>query len=76
MVPITSLFLARRLIARFGAATVAIGGLVIFAAGVIVWAVLWRLVWRWRRKLIEVGLVLPAPEARVARVLVRKFRQA
>jgi hypothetical protein len=25
---------------------------------------------------IEVGLVLPAPEARVARVLVRKFRQA
>src|SRR4051794_32922651 len=40
MVPITSLFLARRLIARFGAATVAIGGLVIFAAGVIVWAVL------------------------------------
>ena len=40
MVPVTSLLLAGRLIARFGAATVVAGGLVVFAAGVIVWAVL------------------------------------
>lgn len=40
MVPITSLLLAGRLIARFGAAAVVATGLVVFAAGVIVWAVL------------------------------------
>jgi EmrB/QacA subfamily drug resistance transporter len=40
MVPVTSLLLARRLIARFGAATVVVAGLVIFAGGVVVWAVL------------------------------------
>ncbi len=40
MVPVTSLLLAGRLIARFGAATVVAAGLVIFAAGVIMWAVL------------------------------------
>ena len=40
MVPVTSLLLAGRLIARFGAATVVAAGLVTFAAGVIVWAVL------------------------------------
>ena len=40
MVPVTSLLLAGRLIARFGAATVVAAGLVVFAAGVIVWAVL------------------------------------
>ena len=40
MVPVTSWLLARRLIARFGAATVVVAGLVIFAGGVVVWAVL------------------------------------
>jgi EmrB/QacA subfamily drug resistance transporter len=40
MVPITSLLFAGRLIARFGAAMVVAVGVVIFAAGVIVWAVL------------------------------------
>ena len=40
MVPVTSMLLARRLIARFGAATVVVAGLVIFAGGVVVWAVL------------------------------------
>ena len=40
MVPVTSLLVASRLIARFGAATVVTAGLVVFAAGVIVWAVL------------------------------------
>ena len=40
MVPVTSLLLARRLIARFGAATVVVAGLVVFAGGVVVWAVL------------------------------------
>ena len=40
MVPVTSLLLSRRLIARFGADAVVAGGLAIFAAGVIVWAVL------------------------------------
>ena len=40
MVPVTSLLLAGRLIARFGAATVVAAGLVVFAGGVIVWAVL------------------------------------
>jgi MFS family permease len=40
MVPVTSLLLAGRLIARFSAATVVAAGLVVFAAGVIVWAVL------------------------------------
>jgi EmrB/QacA subfamily drug resistance transporter len=40
MVPVTSLLLARRLIARFGAATVVVAGLVTFAGGVVVWAVL------------------------------------
>jgi len=40
MVPITSLLLAGRLIARFGATAVVATGLVVFAAGVIVWAVL------------------------------------
>jgi hypothetical protein len=40
MVPVTSLLLSGRLIARFGAEAVVAGGLVIFAAGVIVWAVL------------------------------------
>jgi EmrB/QacA subfamily drug resistance transporter len=38
MVPITSLLLAGRLIARFGAAKVVAAGLVVFAAGVVVWA--------------------------------------
>ena len=38
MVPVTSLLLAGRLIARFAAATVVAAGLVVFAAGVIVWA--------------------------------------
>jgi EmrB/QacA subfamily drug resistance transporter len=40
MVPVTSLLLAGRLIARFGAVTVVTAGLVVFAAGVIAWAVL------------------------------------
>lgn len=40
MVPITSLLLAGPLIRRFGAASVAAAGLTVFAAGVIVWAVL------------------------------------
>ncbi|MBS0561497.1 MAG: MFS transporter [Proteobacteria bacterium] len=40
MVPVTSLLLAGPLIARFGAASVAAAGLSVFAAGVIVWAVL------------------------------------
>ena len=40
MVPVTSLLLAGPLIARFGAAKVVAGGLLVFAAGVIVWAVL------------------------------------
>jgi MFS family permease len=40
MVPVTSLLLAGRLIARFGATTAVAAGLVVFAAGVIVWAVL------------------------------------
>ena len=40
MVPVTSLLLAGRLIARFGAPVVAAAGLAVFAAGVIVWAVL------------------------------------
>jgi EmrB/QacA subfamily drug resistance transporter len=40
MVPVTSLLLAGQLIARFGAATVVAAGLVVFAAGVILWAVL------------------------------------
>ena len=40
MVPVTSLLLARRLIARFGAATVVVAGLVVFAGGVVVWAAL------------------------------------
>jgi len=40
MVPVTSLLLAGRLIARFGVTMVVTAGLVVFAAGVIVWAVL------------------------------------
>ena len=40
MVPVTSMLLAGPLIARFGAAMVVAAGLVVFAAGVIVWAVL------------------------------------
>jgi EmrB/QacA subfamily drug resistance transporter len=40
MVPVTSLLLAGRLIARFGAVMVVAAGLIIFTAGVIVWAVL------------------------------------
>jgi EmrB/QacA subfamily drug resistance transporter len=40
MVPVTSLLLAKRLIARFGAATVVVAGLVVFAGGVVVWAAL------------------------------------
>jgi MFS family permease len=40
MVPVTSLLLAGPLIARFGAAAVVAAGLIVFAAGVIVWAVL------------------------------------
>ena len=40
MVPVTSLLLARRLIARFGATTVVVAGLVVFAGGVVVWAAL------------------------------------
>ena len=40
MVPVTSLLLAGPLIARFGAASVAAAGLSVFAAGVIVWAVM------------------------------------
>ena len=40
MVPVTSLLLAGRLIARFGASAVVAAGLTVFAAGVIVWAVL------------------------------------
>lgn len=40
MVPITSLLLAGPLIRRFGAARVAAAGLSVFAAGVVVWAVL------------------------------------
>lgn len=39
MVPVTSLLLAGRLIARFGADVVVVCGLAVFAAGVIVWAV-------------------------------------
>ena len=38
MVPVTSLLLAGRLIARFGAAAVAAAGLFVFAADVIMWA--------------------------------------
>jgi EmrB/QacA subfamily drug resistance transporter len=40
MVPVTSLLLAGPLIRRFGAASVAAAGLSVFAAGVIVWAVM------------------------------------
>ena len=40
MVPVTSLLLAGRLIARFGASAVVAAGLFVFAAGVTVWAVL------------------------------------
>jgi EmrB/QacA subfamily drug resistance transporter len=40
MVPVTSLLVAGPLIARFGAASVAAAGLSVFAAGVIVWAVM------------------------------------
>jgi MFS family permease len=40
MVPVTSLLLAGRLITRFGATMVVTAGLAVFAAGVIVWAVL------------------------------------
>ncbi len=40
MVPVTSLLLSGRLIARFGAEAVVAAGLAVFAAGVIVWAVL------------------------------------
>jgi EmrB/QacA subfamily drug resistance transporter len=40
MVPVTSLLLAGPMIARFGAASVAAAGLSVFAAGVIVWAVM------------------------------------
>ena len=40
MVPLTSLLLAGRLIARFGATAIVSAGLLVFAAGVIVWAVL------------------------------------
>ncbi len=40
MVPVTSLLLSGRLIARFGAETVVAIGLVVFATGVIAWAVL------------------------------------
>jgi EmrB/QacA subfamily drug resistance transporter len=40
MVPLTSLLLAGPLIRRFGAARVAAAGLTVFAAGVIIWAVL------------------------------------
>jgi len=40
MVPVTSLLLAGPLIARLGAASVAAAGLSVFAAGVIVWAVM------------------------------------
>jgi EmrB/QacA subfamily drug resistance transporter len=39
VVPVTSLLLAGRMIARFGADAVAVCGLAVFAAGVIVWAV-------------------------------------
>jgi MFS family permease len=39
MVPVTSLALAGRMIARYGAEAVALCGLTVFAAGVIVWAV-------------------------------------
>ncbi len=38
MVPITALFFARRLIARFGAAAVVTAGIVLFAGGLICWA--------------------------------------
>ena len=40
MVPITSLLLAGRLIARFDARTVVAAGLIVFTGGVVVWAVL------------------------------------
>ena len=40
MVPVTSLLLAGRLIARFGATAVVTAGLLFFAGGVVVWAVL------------------------------------
>jgi MFS family permease len=40
LVPITSLLLASRLIARFGAAAVVTAGVFFFAAGLVVWAVL------------------------------------
>jgi EmrB/QacA subfamily drug resistance transporter len=40
MVPITSLLLAGRLIRRFGAETVVASGLIVFASGVVAWAVL------------------------------------
>jgi EmrB/QacA subfamily drug resistance transporter len=40
MVPVTSLLLGGRLIARFGSTAVVAAGLVVFTAGVVVWAVL------------------------------------
>jgi EmrB/QacA subfamily drug resistance transporter len=40
LVPITSLLFSRRLIARFGASSVITAGVVLFAAGLICWAVL------------------------------------
>jgi EmrB/QacA subfamily drug resistance transporter len=40
LVPITSLFVAGRLIARFGAAPVITGGIVCFVAGLVFWATL------------------------------------
>ena len=40
MVPVTSLLLSGRLIARFGTETVVAIGLVVFASGVVVWAML------------------------------------
>jgi len=40
MVPITSLLVAGRLIARFGAASVVTAGIVVFAAGLVAWATL------------------------------------
>ena len=40
MVPITSLLFAGRLIARFGAAPVVTAGIIVFAAGLVAWAIL------------------------------------
>jgi EmrB/QacA subfamily drug resistance transporter len=40
LVPITSLLLSRRLIARFGAAAVVTAGVLFFVAGLVVWALL------------------------------------